>query len=111
LSYGSVRNRAGNFISADLATVTAAASGAAERMSPDFRVSIADPLGANSYPIASFTWLLVPSSIPESSRRAAIQNFLRWGLTKGQDLLEPLAYARLPDEIIVRENKALDRIK
>jgi len=111
LTYGTVRNRVGNFVKADLASVTAAAADSAGKIPDDFRLSITDAPGGKSYPIASFTWLLVPSDIPDKAKRAAIQGFLRWGLTKGQDLLEPLSYARLPDEVITQENSALDRIK
>ena len=53
----------------------------------------------------------VPSDILDSAKRAAIQGFLQWGLAKGQDLLEPLNYARLPDSVVAQENKALARIK
>ena len=111
LSYGAVQNRSGNFIVADLASVTAAAAGAAQKMPDDFRVSITDPPGEKDYPISSFTWMLVPSDVPDSAKRAAILSFLQWGLAKGQDLLEPLNYARLPDSVIAQENKALSRIR
>ena len=36
--------------------------------------------------------------------------FLRWGLTKGQDFLEPLSYARLPAALIAREQAALNKL-
>ena len=111
LSYGSVQNRAGNFIVADLASVTAAAAEAAQKMPDDFRVSITDAPGEKAYPVSSFTWMLVPSDVPDSAKRAAIQGFLQWGLAKGQDLLEGLNYARLPDNVIAQENKALARIR
>jgi len=111
LNYGAVQNRAGNFIVADLASVTAAAAEAANKMPDDFRISITDAPGEQAYPISSFTWMLVPSDVPDSAKRAAIQGFLRWGLAQGQDLLEPLNYARLPDNVIAQENKALARIK
>ncbi|HSP66877.1 MAG TPA: phosphate ABC transporter substrate-binding protein PstS, partial [Bryobacteraceae bacterium] len=58
MSYGKVKNKSGAFIKADLASVTAAAAGVT--MPEDFRVSITDPAGTNAYPIASFTWLLIP---------------------------------------------------
>jgi phosphate transport system substrate-binding protein len=111
LYYGRVANRSGKFIKADLASVTAAAAGVADSMPADFRVSITDALGDGAYPIATFTWMLVPSVITDPARRSAIIKFLQWGLTKGQDYLEPLSYARLPGAVIEREQKALARIK
>jgi len=111
LTYGTVRNQSGNFIQADLGSVTAAAAQSAGKIPGDFRVSITNAPGERSYPIATFTWLLVPSDIPDAAKRAAIQGFIRWGLAKGQGFLEPLSYARLPDEVIAQEDKALARIK
>jgi len=110
LFYGSVANRSGHFIEANLASVTAAAAGIAE-MPADFRVSITDAPGEEAYPISSFTWILVPSVIADSVRHTAIVKFLQWGLTKGQDYLEPLSYARLPAAVIEAEEKALVRIR
>jgi phosphate transport system substrate-binding protein len=111
LTYGTVRNQSGNFVDADLASVTAAAAQSAGKIPGDFRVSITNAPGEKSYPIASFTWLLVPSDIPDAAKRGAIQGFIRWGLGKGQSFLEPLSYARLPDEVAAEEDKALARIK
>jgi len=50
------------------------------------------------------------SSSP-SRRHTAIINFLRWGSTKGQNYLEPLSYARLPNAVVAQEEKAISRIK
>jgi phosphate transport system substrate-binding protein len=111
LFYGSVANSSGRFMKADFAGVTAAAAGVANNMPDDFRVSITNAPGEAAYPISSFTWMLVPSVITERAKREAIVGFLRWGLTKGQDSLEALSYARLPNAAIPKELKALDKIK
>ncbi len=111
LFYGSVANRGGHFIKANLESVTAAAAAAADNMPEDFRVSITDAPSQEAYPISSFTWMLIPSVITDSTKRTALIRFLQWGLTKGQDYLEPLSYARLPSAVIAREEKAIDRIK
>ena len=62
MPYGTVKNSSGNFVKADLASVTAAAAGAAKDMPADFRVSITNAPGKTAYPISSFTWLLIPRS-------------------------------------------------
>lgn len=111
LSYGSVANSAGRFMKADFAGVTASAAGVANNMPDDFRVSITNAPGQDAYPISSFTWVLVPSIITDSAKREAIISFLRWGITKGQDYLEELNYARLPDAVVAKEEKAIDNIK
>jgi phosphate transport system substrate-binding protein len=111
LLYGSVANRSGRFIEANLASVTAAAASAVDGIPPDFRVSITDAPGADAYPISSFTWMLLPSVISDSTKQAALVKFVRWGLARGQDYLEPLSYARLPGSVIDREEKSLDTIR
>ena len=111
LFYGNVANSSGRFIRADLASVSAAAAGIGDKMPADFRVSITDPPGEGAYPISSFTWMLVPSVITNPAKRAAIIKFLHWSLTKGQDYLEALSYARLPSAIVSRAQRAIVNIK
>jgi phosphate transport system substrate-binding protein len=111
LFFGEVANRGGQFIKANLASVTAAAAAGADKMPADFRVSITDPPGEGAYPISSFTWMLVPSVITDATKRNTIIKFIQWGLTDGQDHLEPLSYARLPGAVVIREEKALAKIK
>src|SRR5271169_2297264 len=60
IPYGAVKNSSGNFVKADLASVTAAATSSAKEMPDDFRVSITNASGKTAYPISSFTWLLIP---------------------------------------------------
>lgn len=111
MEYGQVRNAAGKFIKADLASLTAAAAGAAANMPDDFRVSITDAPGATAYPVTSFTWLLVPSKIADAKKREAIVNFLHWMLGPGQGLTEALSYAQLPKPVIAKETKAIALIQ
>ena len=59
ITYGSVRNAAGNFVKASLDGVTEAAA-SVKTMPADFRVSITNAPGKTAYPISSFTWLLIP---------------------------------------------------
>jgi phosphate transport system substrate-binding protein len=106
LSFGAVRNPAGVFVRADLASLTAAAISAAANMTPDFRVSITHAPGEGSYPIASFTWLLAPES-GDRSRRAGVSELVEWILSEGQKQCSELGYAPLPREIVERELAAL----
>jgi phosphate transport system substrate-binding protein len=107
IAYGKVQNAAGKFVKADLAGVTAAAAASAKTLPEDFRVSITNAPGPNVYPISSFTWLLIPAQIQDSSKRDAIKGFLAWMLTDGQNYNEGLTYARLPKEVIEKETKAI----
>jgi phosphate transport system substrate-binding protein len=76
LSYGRVQNPSGAFVKADLASTTAAAAGAAKSMPEDFRVSITNAPGKGAYPIACFTWLLIPTTIPDATKNNTIKDFL-----------------------------------
>ena len=109
--YGAVRNAAGVFVTAELAGVSAAAAGAAKNMPADFRVSITNAPGKTAYPVSSFTWLLIPSRIADAAKRDAIKGFLKWMMTDGQNFAEPLAYAKLPKEVVTKELKAIATIQ
>jgi len=111
LPYGDVRNRSGRFVQATLESVTAAAGAAAQSMPEDFRVSITDPAAPDAYPIASFTWLLVPTRIRDAEKGAAFKKFLGWMLTEGQQLAMPLNYAPLPASVVALEQRALAKIQ
>jgi len=111
LAYGRVRNASGNFIKADLASVTAAAADASQNLSDDFRFSITNAAGKDAYPIASFSWLLVPAKIPDAGKRKAVVDFLSWALADGQGLTQQLMYARLPERVVSKELGAVSKIQ
>ena len=111
MPYGRVRNAAGQFVKAELASVTAAAAGAAANMPEDFRVSITNAPGKGVYPISSFTWLLIPTTIQDATKKKALVDFLHWMLGPGQKLAEPLSYAPLPAKVIAAETKAIAKIR
>jgi phosphate transport system substrate-binding protein len=111
IPYGNVQNAAGKFVKADLASVTAAAAADAKSIPDDFRVSITNAPGPKVYPIASFTWLLIPAQIQDAAKRDAIKDFLKWMLTEGQKYNEGLTYAQLPKEVVTRETKAISLIQ
>jgi phosphate transport system substrate-binding protein len=111
IPYGNVKNSSGVFVKADLASVSAAAAAAAKTMPDDFRVSITDPPGKTAYPIASFTWLLIPEKFSDSTKRDAIKGFVKWMLADGQNYTEQLSYAKLPKEVVAKEQKALAKVQ
>jgi phosphate transport system substrate-binding protein len=108
---GRVQNSSGKFVKADLAGVTAAAAAAAKEIPDDFRVSITNAPGATSYPISSFTWLLIPAQIQATTKRDAIKDFVKWMLTEGQNYNEGLSYSRLPKPVLGKEMKAISLIQ
>jgi phosphate transport system substrate-binding protein len=111
LSYGRVQNAANEFVKADLAATTAAAAGAAKSMPGDFRVSITNAPGKTTYPIVSFTWLLVPSTIQDSGKKTVIKDFLKWMATDGQSYASQLGYAPLPKEVATRVIQSVEKVK
>jgi phosphate transport system substrate-binding protein len=112
IAYGRVRNSAGAFVKADLASVSAAAAAVSKYMPDDFRVSITNPEGNKAaYPIASFTWLLIPSKFSDTAKRDVVKDFLKWMMTDGQQYCEALAYAKLPKEVVAKEMKAIALIQ
>jgi phosphate transport system substrate-binding protein len=107
IPYGDVQNKDGAFVRASLQSVSEAAAGAAANMPEDFRVSITNAPGKGSYPISSFTWLLIPAQIQDANKREAIKAFLKWMLTDGQKDAEALTYAKLPVQVVAKETKAI----
>ena len=111
MAYGSVKNASGNFVKADFDTVTEAAAAAAKNIPDDFRVSITNAAGKNAYPISTFTWLLIPSHIPDAAKAKTIKAFLQWMLADGQQYAAGLSYASLPKEVIAKEVKQIAKIQ
>jgi phosphate transport system substrate-binding protein len=111
LSFGSVRNAAGDYVTASLAGVSAAAAGAANNMPADFRVSITNAPGKGAYPISSFTWLLIPTQIKDAAKKRVIVDFLKWMLKDGQGFAEGLLYSQLPAPVIAKERAAIAKVK
>jgi phosphate transport system substrate-binding protein len=111
ISYGSVQNMAGKFVTASTESVTAAAAGAARQMPPDFRVSITNAPGDAAYPISSFTWLLLYENPQDKQHAKIMVDFMSWALTAGQKFASDLGYAPLPASVIELEKKALLKIK
>jgi phosphate transport system substrate-binding protein len=109
LSFAAVKNAAGVFIKADLASVTEAASVSG---SPDrgFRLSITDAPGKSSYPIASYTWLLLPEQIEDKNKKATLLDLLRWILSSGQKSCSALGYAPLPADIAKSALQSAERV-
>ena len=98
ISYGSVKNSAGNFVKASIEGVTEAAA-SMKQMPADYRVSITNAPGANAYPISSFTWLLVPVKCPDPAKGKVIKDLLSWIVKSGESEVSALSYAPLPQNV------------
>jgi phosphate transport system substrate-binding protein len=101
LPTAAIKNKTGKFVLPSVAAVTAAAGGVAQTLpaNTDYRISIVDAPGADSYPISSFTWILVYQRQTDAAKGKKLVDFLEWALTDGEADAAPLDYAPLPAKI------------
>jgi phosphate transport system substrate-binding protein len=111
MEYGAVKNAAGKFLQGSPDGVTAAAAAAAKSMPADYRVSITNAPGPNSYPISSFTWLLIPKQFADPAKGAAVKGFLEWMLASGEGEATSMGYAPLPAQVQAMVKKTITAIK
>jgi phosphate transport system substrate-binding protein len=109
ITFGPVQNAAGNFVKASLESTTSAAA-SAKMTGDDFRVSITNAPGKDAYPIASFTYLLIPKQWKDGTKEKATVGFLDWMLNSGQTMTTQLNYAPLPDSVKEKEIAAIKAI-
>jgi len=105
-----LRNRDGNFVSPTLEATSAAAAGVARSMPADFRVSLVDAPGKDSWPIAGLTWLLVYREQKDAARGKVLVQFLKWAVKDGQKMEAALDYAALPKTVAEKVDQALSQI-
>jgi phosphate transport system substrate-binding protein len=111
MAYGTVKNAAGKFLLGSPAGVTAAAAAAAKTMPADYRVSITNAPGAASYPISSFTYLLIPLKFADPAKGVAVKDFLTWMLDHGESEATEMDYAPLPAQVQAMERRTIETIK
>jgi phosphate transport system substrate-binding protein len=106
-----IRNREGTFVSPMPFEIASAAAAVLDGdLTRDLRISLVNAPGRQSYPIASFTWMLVaPQSIGAAKTRQ-LADFLRWALLEGADLASTLGYVPLPSALATNVAEGLDRL-
>jgi len=111
LAYAKVENAAGNFILPTLDSTKAAADNASRTLPAGdgdwSHVSVVNAIGADSYPIATFTYLLVykelnvyPGGVMTQSRAQTLVSFLWWAIHDGQSAASTLQYVPLPSSVV-----------
>jgi phosphate transport system substrate-binding protein len=110
VGYGSVQNPSGHFAKATPESI-AAACAAADKASGNLQMSLTNAPGRDSYPMSSFTWIYVPTSGEVPARRAALKQFLKWGLQEGQDVARNLGYEPLPNRVMAKAQAEVDSLK
>ncbi len=110
LPFGSVQNRAGKFVTADNGPASLAAKGVV--LPADTRVSITNSANPDSYPIASFTYVIFYQEQKYAGRTLAqaqtLKKLLTWMVTDGQKYNEPLDYAALPSNAAAKAKTIID---
>ena len=110
ISYGVIKNAAGSFVKASLASVTAAAA-SVKSMPADFRVSITNAPGKDAYPVSSFTWLLIPAQSKDAGKGKILADFLNWMVNDGQKMTTDLAYAPLPESVAAKVKVEIKQVR
>ncbi len=110
LSTVKIRNRSGAFVGPSIDGVTAAADKGIGRIPSDFRGSIVNMPGAETYPISGLTWIVVKQT-GNGNKAEELKGFLKWALTKGQKFAPALHYAPLPDSLANKVLGSIDTIE
>jgi phosphate transport system substrate-binding protein len=97
ITFGEIKNAAGNWVKGSIDGVTAAAAGA--KIPADYRVSITNAPGANAYPISSFTYLLIPVKTQDAAKKKVLVDMLSWIVKSGEGEVSALSYAPLPQSL------------
>jgi phosphate transport system substrate-binding protein len=105
-----LQNKAGRYVTPSDRSGEAALASNVKQMPDNLRLFLPDPDGEDSYPIVSFSWLLLYQHAQDQRKSAALKQFIRWGLSDGQLLSSKLGYVPLPPDVAALSRAALDRI-
>lgn len=103
ITMASVENKAGNYIKPELKYFQIAAEKADLDPKKDFYSVIADPSGAESYPMVAATFILVPAEKPAMNKR--VTAFYNWSYNNGQELAKALGFVPLPKALTTKINQ------
>jgi phosphate transport system permease protein/phosphate transport system substrate-binding protein len=121
IPYALIKNLAGQFVAPSLnSTQAAVANSAIVKSLPGgdqswAKVQMLNSPGSNTYPIASFTYLLLPKDIStnpnlDQTKAKALVDFISWAITDGQKLASKLGYVPLPAEVVKHDQATLKSI-
>ena len=108
LKFATLQNKAGQFAEAN--EQSASQTLASVTLPPNLRASITDPDGKDSYPIVTYTWLLVHKQYPDKVKAKAIEAMIEYGLTDGQKVSSQLGYVPLPQNVVQKVADAAQQI-
>ena len=109
LSMASLQNKSGKFVKPT--DESGAATLAHVEFPENLRIWPEDPTGAEDYPIATFTWLLLYKKYNDSAKLQALKDFVTYGITDGQKFSSELGYIPLPPAVVEKSKAALARVE
>ena len=110
LPVAQLKNASGSFVTPSIDSVTAAAAASAASTPDDLRMNITNAMGAQSYPISSYTYIIVYKDQKDAAKGKALVDFLWWGIHNGEAFAKPLQYAPLPDDIVKRAEAKINAV-
>lgn len=94
-----LENSAGRFVAPSEAAALSAMAESGDGPGADPAGFLADPSGADAYPIVTLTWVLLNDRAATTTKDRVLKEFLAWGLTNGQAMAPGLGYIPLPETI------------
>ena len=76
----------------------------------NLRMFVPDPPGPDSYPLVTFSWILLHKSYRDASTADEVRKVLQWSLQDGQRYASELGYVALPSEVATKALAAIDTI-
>ncbi len=100
ISWVDMKNAAGNFVSPSADAFAAAAATADWASAKDFNVIMTNAPGAQAWPIAATTWVIMYKSPKNAEHTKVAFEFFKWSLENGQQSAASLDYVALPDTLV-----------
>jgi phosphate transport system substrate-binding protein len=94
-----MKNQAGQFVAPTMESFAAAAKNADWSKVQNFAIDLNDQPGAESWPIESATFVLLPTDPKDVAQSAAVKKFFGWGFEHGSDVATQLLYIPLPSSV------------
>lgn len=108
ITMATLENKAGQFVAPNEESETATLDSVT--LPEDLRAFITDPEGEKSYPIVTYTWMLVNKQYDDPNKARAIEGMIQYALTQGQKSSAELGYIPLPKSVVEKVAAAADQI-
>jgi phosphate transport system substrate-binding protein len=107
LPIAALENQAGQFVAPSPAAGAKGLEGV--DMPANLKVFVPDPVGAEAYPIVTYSWILAYQQYADAAKGAAIKQVVQWGLSEGQQFSESLGYVPLPADVVEQAIAAVNQ--